>query len=207
MMEYKQQVSHSGFISVAEPVSLSIHRHFAALILALTTFAIISIVIIWRSVVVAPNPFVEYADILPGHNRQTAELHGFGCQQATNNYSYYSSGYATCTLLPASGAFSQIEVVLDKDVIVQSTFRIRENTLRFGDLMLTMDMRILRTYPNELFFFWQTFFINVKTSVKKKAIALRPIGSITFTDPGFQWQDQFLQDSTEMSDVMLMNNP
>lgn len=157
MMEYKQQISNSGFISVGEPLSLSIYRHFAVLTLALTAFVIIGIVMVWRSTEVAANPFVEYTDILPGQSRQTAELHGFGCQQATNNYSYYSSGYATCTLLPASGAFSQIEVLLDKDVIVQSTFRIRENSLRFGDLMLTMDMRILRTYPNELFSFGRHF--------------------------------------------------
>lgn len=174
-------------VTVGNPLSLSIHRRLATIVLALMAVCVWGAMLIWHTPEVAPNPFVEYADIFPGQNRQTAEIHGFGCQQATNNYSYYSSGYATCTLLPASGAFSQIDVLVDKDVIVESKFWIRDNALRFGDLMLTMDMQNLRTYPDELFFFWDNLFINVKTSVKKKAIALRPIANITLTDAGFQW--------------------
>lgn len=174
-------------IRAGSPLRFAVYQRLTGIMLGTMVCVVIAAAVLWQSNTQARNPLDEYADIFPGHNWHTAELHGFGCQQATNNYSYYSSGYATCTLSPSSGAFSQIEVLVDRDVIVQSTFRIRDNGLRFGDLMLSMDMQNLYTYPNELVFFWNTLFINVKTSVRKNAIALRPIDNITITDVGFQW--------------------
>ena len=160
--------------------SLAPYRQWAVILLSGLTLAAISMIGLWRVTTTQPsNPFSTYADILPGQPKEMPAARGFDCQKKTN---YHSSDYATCTLIPKSGTFSQIQVLTSDDKIVQSTFFIPDNTLKFGDLMLTLSPDKLQIHPYELFFFWQSLFISVKTSKRLRAVALRPVSVVTFTD-------------------------
>ena len=170
------------YVTVGNPLSLSIHRRFATIVLVLMAMSVWGAIVIRQSAADAPDLLAEYTDIFPGQSKAAVEARGFDCiQQKTN---YYSSEYATCNLTPPSGTFSAIEIQVDQDKIVESRFWVRGQTLQFGDLMLSMEMTNTHIYPNEVLFFWHDLFVTVQTSTKKKAAALRPIYSITITEPG-----------------------
>ncbi len=128
------------------------------------------------------NAFSEYADILPGQPQQMVEKRGFTCQDNPNKTNYYSSDYAVCTLVPQSKAFSKIEVIADHNRIVESHFYLLNNVLHYGDLMTSLKISYQKVYKHELFFFWQSFFVNVQTLPTKLHFALRPVWKVSFTD-------------------------
>lgn len=162
--------------------SLAPYRLLGLILLGGLVFTALSVMTLWRVTQSPTNPFSTYADILPGQPKQMADAHGFDCQKKTD---YYLSEYATCTLIPKSRTFSQIEVLTADNKIVQSTFSVSENGLKYGDLMMTMSPDKLQIHPYEVFFFWQTLFVTVKTSKRLHAIALRPLYQITFTDVSY----------------------
>ncbi len=167
-----------------QPNLIALYWRSTLVLLASCCFLAIGIHIVGQRPVTENAIFTGYSEILPGEPQAKVTAHGFDCQNKTN---YYSMAYATCTLTPKDGMFSRIVVLTTKDVIVQSTFYVSSGALRFGDLMVSMQISQIYRLKDDLSFFWHNLFVNVGTSQLNKAVALRPLSSVTFTDVNYQW--------------------
>jgi hypothetical protein len=80
----------------------------------------------------APVGLGDYADLLPGQAESEVVARGFSCYADA-----FDRSYALCTVVPASGAFSLVSVMLRRSLVTQLTFLVRQDTpLRVGDLPL-----------------------------------------------------------------------
>ena len=124
------------------------------------------------------NPFLEYADLFPGQSVSAVNARSFSCH-STNNY--YESE-ETCASTVASGVVASIDIVISEGLIGQTTFTLRDNTFKVGDLILLFGESALQTYPHRAYFSWQGFFLIVSTTARGNPAAIRPVWSVTFTN-------------------------
>jgi hypothetical protein len=127
------------------------------------------------------NPFSAFADIFPGQLESAIDLQIMfrraGLRPAPteipelflNIYSetrarscqrVHTSPYTpqeSCTFTPAEGVFSSIYITFSRGIIRQTTFTLRHNTFRVGDLALFLGTRNFRTVPHILFFSWHGY--------------------------------------------------
>jgi hypothetical protein len=98
------------------------------IVVAMLLFVVIGIAVLARPTESPPNPFIDYADFLPGQFWSAGVAQAFRCNTDI------AGGNAYCFLSPADGAFSDIGVTIAGDQITQTAFTLRENTLKVGDL-------------------------------------------------------------------------
>ena len=125
------------------------------------------------------NPFLEYADVLPGQPEDALKSRPFSCRR---DYNYNFPGDDSCNLEPSSSIFSRVEPVITKGYIRQTTFTLRDDTLKIGDLVLLLGDPQFRVYPRKTFFFYNNYFVIVSTTATGDAAAMRPVWSVTFTN-------------------------
>ncbi len=145
---------------------------------ALTNMGIMVFAQSIQSALPPSNPFLEYVDIFPGQPINMVEARAFSCRD-TNNY--YASE-VNCMFTPASGIFDSIETVIWERVIRKTTFTLRGNTMKIGDLALLFDAINFHAYPRKVFFFWSKLFVIVSTTTNGNHPSMRPVWSVTFTD-------------------------
>lgn len=110
----------------------------------------------------APNPFVDYLDIFPGQSMTTLAVRGFSCQSVQNYYTTPAEG--RCRLSPASGLFSDIEVAGSGQRVRETTFTLRANTLRLGDLLVMFNVPDFRAFSQTTFAYWRSYFVSLSTT-------------------------------------------
>ena len=111
----------------------------------------VSAVSLARSTPVPSNPFAVYADIFPGQPGGAIQGRGYSCSTGINEYLPNEH----CTLNSASGAFSQIGVVIADNAIKNNNFILRGDTLRLGDLMLLWGTPDIQEQIHSVFLFWR----------------------------------------------------
>jgi hypothetical protein len=73
-------------------------------------------------------------------------------------------------------------ITIENGSIQSTTFILRENTFKVGNLVLLLGNPHFRAYPRRVFFFWENYFVIVSTSVNGNSAALRPVWSVQFTN-------------------------
>jgi hypothetical protein len=120
----------------------------------LVGFAVVSLGVwaLGQSAVPLPNPFAAFADVFPGQPRSAAQMRGFLC--LTSAYGSEPNEY--CSVDLARGIVSQIDVYIAEDLIDEISFRLREDTLRVGDLMLIWGTPEIRENGHSVYFYWRS---------------------------------------------------
>jgi hypothetical protein len=121
-------------------------------VLAGVTLSLVATILFFRHGPQSPNPFSEYADIVPGQAHHTVIDRGFSCipctDPASNGCGYirqegfpnpYSGQY--CTIDPVDGSFSHIKVIVSDNIIRRVRFVPHEDRLAMGELTLLMGER------------------------------------------------------------------
>jgi hypothetical protein len=126
-----------------------------------------------------PNPLASFADLLPGQPGSDLEGRGFSCYEEAYDY---GAARDNCLIHLATGAFTRIGLLISKDrTIRQVTFSVRENTLRLGDLMLTLGRPEIHRYGHQMTFYWRSTGIAASTIVYNgQYSAFLPLWSISF---------------------------
>lgn len=136
------------------------------------------------------DPFPAYAHVFPGAPASVIKARAFSCQ---SDYNYYHSpdkrhdpSEETCTLTPAAGIISSVEVKIFQGVIRQTNFTLRDDTLQVGDLAILLKMPNIHGFYRVGYFFTPNRFIIAKTSSYTGQFSLfRPVQHVSFTDIKF----------------------
>lgn len=99
------------------------------------------------------NPLASYSDILPGHPRSAAEMRGFSCMLSAYGAAATPDQY--CVLEPGEGPISQVAVTIDDDTIRTISFRMRDNTLNVGDLIMIWGRPHIQEYQHSVYYYWR----------------------------------------------------
>ncbi len=167
--------------SADAPSRRSLYLRFVVILLAgfgLTNVGVAAFAQSIQPVRASSNPFLEYADIFPGHTLSETPARPFFCW--TSN-SYNHAWEVSCRFTPASEVFSRVEIILANGIIRQTSFTLRDNLLNVGELVLLFDEPRFRAYPGIAFFFWSNLFVLVSTTATGNPAAIRPVWSVTFT--------------------------
>ncbi len=125
------------------------------------------------------SPFLQYADIFPGQSSDALDSRRFSCIDVYRNY---LSAEISCAVTFSSGIFSEIAVTIGNGFIKSTTFIMREDTFKIGDLVLLLGNPKYHAYPRKIFFFWKNLFVIVSTRASGNHPSMRPVWSVTFTD-------------------------
>jgi hypothetical protein len=128
-----------------------------------------------------PDPFPDYADILPGQPASAVQARGFSCDQGYS--SYLNTTHILCTLIPAGGDFSSIQVRTNEGNIRETTFIMRDNRLKVGDLERLLDTRSAHSPDHVANFFLPKYVVIAKTIDPVGHFSrFLPVWSISFTE-------------------------
>jgi hypothetical protein len=99
--------------------------------------AVFSVIASARFAQLSPNPFSDYADILPGQARSALVLRRFSCAagRVTNDRSSHLGFTQYCVLQLGNGLFDHIGVMVSDNAVNRVFFSARENALTVGDLV------------------------------------------------------------------------
>ena len=97
-----------------------------------------------------PNPFAAFADIFPGEPQSAVDARAFICTRGL--YDYLPNQH--CSLDTAAGAFTQVGVVVADGVIDEISFRLRDDTLQVGDLMLLWGIPEVVAQRHAVYLYW-----------------------------------------------------
>ncbi len=125
------------------------------------------------------NPFLEYNYAFPGQISPALNSEVFTCFET---HTYNTLAEKSCSMNLASGIFSRIETSIYEGVIRQTTFTLRDNTLKIGDLALLFNAPNFHAYPRKVFFFWTKLFVIVSTTANGNHPSMRPVWNVTFTN-------------------------
>jgi hypothetical protein len=92
-----------------------------------------AVIILARHTEALRDPFESYVDILPGQTRAAVTNRGFSCPKSSITAYHGSDEY--CVLMPETGTFSQVGVLMSDGIIRQAVFILRADTLGVGDLV------------------------------------------------------------------------
>jgi hypothetical protein len=137
-------------------LSLQVPRYLLVMFFLLLGFAAVSAGTgaLGRSAELPSDPFVSFADLFPGQPRSAVVARRLSCLTTANNGMYYDAPIEICSLWPEDGIFSQVAVKVKEDVIQNTLFLLRENTLRIGDLMLMWGQQAVHSYNQGTYFSW-----------------------------------------------------
>ncbi len=101
--------------------------------ITLSTLSMVVLTTISGNYLPPEDPFVSFADILPGHSREAVIGRGFTCQN--NGPPLYQE---SCLLTPETGAFSQVEITIDNGTgaVNRVAFTPKDKVLPLGQLIL-----------------------------------------------------------------------
>lgn len=125
------------------------------------------------------NPFLEYADVFPGQPMAALQSRPVLCS-SSNNY-YNRPAEHLCGMDVDSPLFSRVEPVVLNGYITKTTFTLRDDTLKIGDLVLMLGAPRFGVYPRKTFLFWNNYFVMISTTATGHPPALRPVWSVTFS--------------------------
>ncbi len=115
--------------------------YFLSLILILAVVACSGFASLTASAVLLPqagaspaNPFITYADILPGQPKSAVAGRGFLC--SSNNRNYYGTEGDEVCVLDIEGEFAQIQLKLSQGVVASIHFIAANDMILVGDLMM-----------------------------------------------------------------------
>jgi len=132
------------------------------------------------------NPFSAYADLLPGQPRSALVLRRFSCsyERETNIESFQSPISQYCVLLPETGAFDHIGVMLSDNVIKRVAFSLGDNSLTVGDLAVWWGRpEIGVSYREWMTVYWPDIGISVKAWAEQGQFSYSlPLRFVTFTE-------------------------
>jgi hypothetical protein len=127
----------------------------------------------------SPEPFVSLADLFPGQPRSAVEARGFSCMVI--GFGTYAE---TCLLLPNTGIFSEIGVTTSPLGYVNSSyFRLREDTLRLGDLAALWGRPEVYDQYEYLLFSWFGGSVNATSAYTGRFSFLLPVDRVFFEIP------------------------
>jgi hypothetical protein len=127
-----------------------------------------------------PNPFFVFADIFPGQLGTATEGYEFSC---VRDYYNPTPLEERCGYNLPTGMFSSINVIITQGVIVQTTFVLRDDTFRVGDLMAILEATELRDYGGGVAFllYWHFIIANTAAHDGQPSLFL-PVWSVSFID-------------------------
>ncbi len=79
------------------------------------------------------NPFITYADILPGQPKSAVVARGFICSSSSEVS--FGTGRDEHCVLESDREFAQIQLNLSRGVVVSTQFLTAHESIRLGDLM------------------------------------------------------------------------
>ncbi len=179
-MEQLQRMSFPQTASYVRLLKKRPHWVFVFIVVAGFTLANIGVMMISQFTVTPSNPFLEYADVFPGQPMGAEALSVFSCA-TTNNY--YVLGEVSCVFVPVSRIFERVETVIADGIIYQTTFTLRDNIFKNGDLVDLFGKSSFRTFPRKAYFFWRELFVIVSTfATSKHDPLLNSVWSVSFTN-------------------------
>jgi len=102
-----------------------------------------------QSGVAARDPVAEFADVLPGQPKSAIVARGFSCPALA-----YRSPNEHCSLRPKRSAFSHVDVDIVSGRISHSSFNVRSNLLRVGELVLLWGIPEIEAGANTVVLRW-----------------------------------------------------
>ncbi|MBZ0289556.1 MAG: hypothetical protein K8I30_18180 [Anaerolineae bacterium] len=131
-------------------------------------------------VMVSPvNPFAPFAEFLPGRSAIALRDSPFACYNA---YPYLGDSQKHCYFHPADGAFFSIDLTVDTTFIVQTTFMLRDNSVKVGDFRGWWDIQPFHGFPNVAFgYLPDTVVIARTTGHSDYSFLFKRVWSVTFT--------------------------
>jgi hypothetical protein len=102
------------------------------------------------------NPFAAFADVFPDQPSSAAASRGFLCPSPGADDTYQDTSEETCSFRPESGPFFQVRVNISGDMIRHIDFRMRENTLRVGDLIGLWGSPEVDEYSRSAYLHWRS---------------------------------------------------
>jgi hypothetical protein len=126
------------------------------------------------------NPFAAYAEFLPGRSTAVLRNSPFTCYNA---YPYLGDPIKHCYLHPAGGAFSSIDLTVDTGSIIQTTFILRDHSIKLGDLRGWWDIQPLHAFPGVAFVYLPDIVVIARvTGQSGYSFLFHPVWSVTFTE-------------------------
>lgn len=131
------------------------------------------------------NPFVSFADILPGQFVSALDVRGFLCVLHDYPTNDFRLPRVRCALDFTTGKFSRVWVITSSSgVIEEANFILRDDTFRVGDLALLLGAPFNRGASSTVGFYKHGEFVVALTSAKQPAL-FSPILKVTFTNISF----------------------
>ena len=126
------------------------------------------------------NPFSVFAAVYPGQPESAIQSFPFSCWTGfTNN----RGSEKHCSFSPKDGLISNVELSLDRGVIVQSIFTLRASSVQVGDLRTWLESNPEQTYPHLAFFTFDEFMIIAKIGGHSPHASLfDSVWSVTFIE-------------------------
>jgi hypothetical protein len=134
-----------------------------------------------RNAAPVSDPFVGLTDIFPGQPRTALEARGFSC--FVSNYSYRSTPAEYCFLSRDEGVFSVVEALVSGVTIREVDFKVRENSLRIGDLMLLWGSPAIYEHTDSVNFLWEHGIGAVATPHGRHPSYMLAVKTIYITEP------------------------
>ena len=166
--------------SLIPPPKLPTYLRVALVLVISITCVSVSIRALAQHTEPPPNPLTSFADLRPGQPGSGMEARGFTCY--LEGYDYRDAGEHCFIDLP-TGTFTRVALFISEDWIIRyAAFTMRENTLRLGDLMLTLGRPEIHRYGHQTTFKWPGTGIVASThSYSAQFSAFLPVWSISFT--------------------------
>jgi hypothetical protein len=146
---------------------------------SLTNFGVMAFAFSTQFMQASSNPFLEYMDIFPGQSTDAVKSRTFSC---VDIHSYQVSSDQSCALTVSSSVFSHIEITISGGYIRDTTFTMRDDTFKVGNLVLLFGNPTFRVSPYNVFFSWNDLFVSVLTMTSVKPVVFRPVWTVTFVN-------------------------
>ena len=130
-----------------------------------------------------PDPFVSFADILPGQSKSDLAEQRFLCSTADHNY--VEPLEEVCVFDPPTGIFSTVAVSFVNDVSDGGFLFVRDGTLKVGDLVKLWGKPRIHQYGYWGQLKWlRSGDMDWTVSYKGRYSLFLPVGSIVFIGAG-----------------------
>lgn len=121
--------------------------------------------------------FSPYMDIFPGNPISATQARGFLCNSHND---FYPVHVEHCYFTPVAGRVYGIYVVASENIIRQTTFTMRNDSLMLGDLVLLSKSHDFSAYLQEIIFFSSKGFSIWLTDTAVHRYLFRPVWSVSF---------------------------
>ena len=130
-------------------------------LLPIMTAILLAVIVPVLSARSQPQPkhlLAGYEHLFPGHTWREVEADGFDCGLIANSESQY------CTLMLVSGPFSQINVRVQGETIVRTSFIVRPDRYVIGDLALSWGTPQIKRNGEAINYIWPSIGGNARST-------------------------------------------